>query len=315
MKNAQRVAESLLGHVEWQSPTEGLCLCPGERRHTYPTGIRDCRVLLDGVATVHCFHRSCGEAVEKANKELRRRLWNRRWCLVLPSGKRIEGLASNRGEIVTESPACAAEEAEETRRYWEGRLGEILERYRWPVERIEEESPRAVRRSDGHAQFSQWLCLWGEEDVIWIGDVHDSGLPAHARHFRTVRDWRRIGPVLGNFSCGCTFAAGTWKRSKAGVKERRFLIVESDELAKDAVGGVFRYLRDGLGYPLQAVVDTGGKSLHGWFLAPRTAAKEAALKICLTGLKCDPRMFSVTQPARLPGAWRDRKLQRLLYIV
>jgi hypothetical protein len=309
--NKQEIAEGVLGHIEWQSPTHGLCQCPGEGRHQHGTGMRDCRVSLDGIATVHCFHRSCEEEVRAANKELRRRLWNDRWSLRLPGGGSIEGLRSNRGPIGTGPVAVSGASGVED---WRERLPGILAAYAWSVEEMAASSPQRIDPS-AWGQFGQWLGLWEDTDVVWIGDVKDSGFPRHARHFRTAAAWRWVGPVAGNFTCGCAFARGSYARTKETAVARKYLVVESDELTKDEMGAVFRFMRERLGYPLAAVVDTGGKSLHGWFGAPRRPEAEAALKRCLTGLRCDPRMFSYTQPARVPGAHRGERLQRLIYCI
>jgi hypothetical protein len=309
----REIAEELLGHIEWQSPESGLCLCPGEAKHQHGTGLRDCRVRLDGVATIHCFHRSCVEEVTKANRELRRRLWNARWRLVLPGGGSVEGLTSCRGEIPVERRT--PEDADERLGYWERRLEEILERYRWPVEQMISDSPAQLEAEDGLRQFGRWLGLFEETDVVWIGDVYDSGKEVNRRNFRSVTMWRRSGEIPGNFTCGSTFKPGTFTRNNECVVERKYLVVESDELRKEEVGGVFRFMREELRYPLAAVVDTGGKSLHAWFRAPASVEREQALKICLTGLKCDPRMFGGSQPARVPGARREGKVQRLLFCI
>jgi hypothetical protein len=74
---------------------------------------------------------------------------------------------------------------------------------------------------------------------------------------------------------------------------------------------------------LRAIVDTGRKSLHGWFDAPPPEV-EAELKIILPNLgrraeakpTLDPALFKLAQPCRLPGAWREpgKIRQALLYL-
>jgi hypothetical protein len=95
---------------------------------------------------------------------------------------------------------------------------------------------------------------------------------------------------------------------------RRFLVVESDTLAKDQVGAVFKWLRDKVGLDLVAIVDTAGKSLHGWFRYPAHEFEVEELKLVLPALQCDPKLFTPSQPVRLPGALRDGKRQKLVYL-
>src|SRR5512143_2344028 len=79
---------------------------------------------------------------------------------------------------------------------------------------------------------------------------------------------------------------------------QRFLVVEYDTLAKDQVGAIFAYLHRRLHYRLHCIVDTAGKSLHGWFDAPRTKLLENRLKAGLEVLGTDPKMFTYSQPVR-----------------
>jgi hypothetical protein len=48
-------------------------------------------------------------------------------------------------------------------------------------------------------------------------------------------------------------------------------VVESDVHSKDEMGAIFKWLRDEVGLTLRAIVDTAGKSLHGWFDFPKEA--------------------------------------------
>ena len=149
---------------------------------------------------------------------------------------------------------------------------------------------------------------------MWIGDVFSSGRPEHRTHFRPVADWYQIGPVLGNYTCGSSFKPGSFRRCNENLNGQRFLVVESDTLAKDKVGAVFAYLHRRLRYKLHCIIDTAGKSLHAWFDAPRNQIMEARLKAGLVAFGCDPKVFTYSQPVRVPGAWREGKLQRLVWL-
>jgi hypothetical protein len=62
----EQIAEKLLGEIQ-----DGFCKCPGEHLHTSANGAKDCKVMLDGVATIKCFHASCSGIVAGVNHELR----------------------------------------------------------------------------------------------------------------------------------------------------------------------------------------------------------------------------------------------------
>jgi hypothetical protein len=191
---------------------------------------------------------------------------------------------------------------------------ELFERFRWPFGEIVAESPLQVCERDAEDQFRTWLRLWPAHCHVWIGDVYSSGRPEHRTNFRPVADWYQIGPAMGNFTCGSSFKPGSFSRCNENLNGQRFLVIESDTLAKDEVGAVFRYLQRRLHYHLHCIIDTAGKSLHAWFDAPRNKVWENRLKAGLTVLGCDPKVFTYSQPVRVPGAYRDGRLQRLVWL-
>jgi hypothetical protein len=71
----QRIAEEIVGAVDWRSSSYGWGVCPGRHLHTTPSGPRDCRVRVekeDGIAPgVYCFHANCSAIVTQASTELR----------------------------------------------------------------------------------------------------------------------------------------------------------------------------------------------------------------------------------------------------
>ena len=191
---------------------------------------------------------------------------------------------------------------------------ELLDLFRWPFDRLLAESPLKVCDRDAEDQFRTWLKLWPAHATVWIGDVFSSGKPEHRTHFRPIADWYQIGPALGNFTCGSSFKPGSYSRCNENLNGHRFLVVESDTLGKDEVGAVFAYLRRRLRYRLHCIIDTAGKSLHGWFDAPANKLLETRLKAGLEALGCDPKVFTYSQPVRVPGAFRDGRLQRLVWL-
>ena len=191
---------------------------------------------------------------------------------------------------------------------------ELFETFCWPFAQILEDSPLLVANRDPEDQFRTWLKLWPAHCHVWIGDVYSSGKPEHKTHFRPLSDWYQIGPAMGNYTCGSSFKPGSFQRSNANCNGTRFMVVESDTLAKDEVGAVFAYLQRRLHYPLHCIIDTAGKSLHAWFDAPPNKIMENRLKVGLTAFGCDPKVFTYSQPVRVPGAYREGKLQRLVWL-
>ena len=191
---------------------------------------------------------------------------------------------------------------------------ELFEKFHWPFAQILSDSPLLVADRDADEQFRTWLRLWPAHCHVWIGDVYSSGRPEHRTHFRPVAEWYQIGPVMGNFTCGSSFKPGSFQRSNANCNGTRFLVVESDTLTKDEIGAVFAYMNNRLHFNLHAIIDTAGKSLHGWFDAPNNRLIETRLKAVLHVFGCDPKLFTYSQPVRVPGAYRDGKLQRIVWL-
>ena len=326
MVDPRSIAARLLGVIDWQTEVSGFCRCPGESAHTSRTGAKDCRVNVDGAPTIFCFHASCVSAVAEANKRLRRELGGSPWEITLPGGRVLRN-----GDVLQGDGTVKTREAISGTR-WNASLPddrlvletvrvmaerfkpELFETFSWPFAQIVEDSPLQVSQRDAEDQFRTWLRLWPAHSTVWIGDVYSSGQPAHRTHFRPLADWYQIGPVMGNFTCGAAFKPGTFSRSNENIEGQRFLVVESDSLTKDQIGAVFAYLNRRLCYNLHAIIDTAGKSLHGWFDAPRNKVVEDRLKAALTVFGCDPKLFTYSQPVRVPGAFREGKLQRIVWL-
>ncbi len=327
MNDPRHVAISIVGAVDWQTEVSGFCRCPGEALHTHHNGKKDCRISVDGAPTIYCFHSSCAPVVAEACRNLRRAIGQSPWTITLPGGRVLRN-----GDVLQSSGAVLPRELVQARAKTEGRDAneqtiletlkalaerfkpELFELFHWPFAQIIEDSPLLVAERDAEDQFRTWLRLWPAHCHVWIGDVFSSGKPEHKTHFRPIADWYQIGPAMGNYTCGSSFKPGSFQRSNANCNGTRFLVIESDTLAKDEVGAVFAYLNRRLRFNLHAVVDTAGKSLHGWFDAPRDKRIEARLKAVLTAFGCDPKLFTYSQPVRVPGAYRDGKLQRIVWL-
>lgn len=300
MKTPQSIAESLLGGVEWTQMDHGFCHCPGEPFHTNPNRSRDCQVFLSGAPTIFCFHASCRAEVERANKTLRRSL--------------------RKGETgVFHGSATSAANIEKRREYLafqrlkrraQNSLPDILSKHSCHLGDLIEQSPVSLNDVPGD-DWRLLLRIFRQTDTVWIGDVLDSG-PGHEGNFQTVSSWLTQKKAPGAFTCPSVFSPGSFSRSKESIEERRFLVVESDTLPKEQFAAILLWIGQFL--KMRAIVDTAGKSLHGWFEAPKTGSVEHELRIILPVLGCDPALFKPSQPCRLPGAKRGEKTQALIWL-
>jgi hypothetical protein len=310
----RKIAEELFGACDWRNESTAFIVCPGVDLHTTGNGRKDCRLTVAGAPWLYCFHANCQDTVDKANYALQR---------LIGAGERgtgvdIRDLQRCPTHRRPEDVARRAIEAEARRE-----LPRVLSEFPWPACEIFEASPDPLpeRPTDNWRAF---LGLFAPEDVVWVGEKINSGHKRNLPCFRTARDWlARLASLSPcQFTCGSVFQPGGFSRSDGAVKHRRFLIVESDrpDIDKDAFGAIIRWLREEHGLALAAVVDTAGKSLHAWFRFPGSVPTEM-LRIVLPAMGCDPKMFSASQPARLPGANRRDKegnqtgnFQTLLYL-
>jgi hypothetical protein len=171
--------------------------------------------------------------------------------------------------------------------------------------------------------WRQLLGLFQPTDVVWIGERNDSagadGSEAWKEscklHFRTASDWLKLrGEAKFNFTCASVFQPGSSSRSNACVAARRFLILEHDDATHEQVLAVYKLCRRFL--RLRAIVNTAGKSLHAWFDYPSEEVL-AELKTIVSAWGFDTKMFTASQPCRLPGSRRvdkDGAWQKLLWL-
>ncbi len=311
LRRRQQIADDLVaevihgGEIDWEEDVRGwISNCPGEDQHTTPGGHRDCQIAIDGVPTVYCVHQHCRAHVEDLNRELRKRVFD------VPRGE----CAPSRAKPPRGKEVKWPDIPDTIRRRMAAALPVIIENNPWPTASMLEASPVPVADMPAELQWKEVVRLLPDSDeLIWIGQKLDSGRPEHADKFRCRRDWLaqdREAPA--NFILPAMLRPGSINRRKEDVTRKKVCVVESDDLNHDQIGAVFRWLTTALGWKLHAVVDTAGKSLHGWFAPPDLPPKE--LEALITGLKCDACVLRETQPVRLPGAMRDGRLQKLVYL-
>lgn len=195
-----------------------------------------------------------------------------------------------------------------------GRQSAAVRSRLWTPEQIRAESPAPIPAEPFDQAFAI-VRLFRPRDVVWIGDHYDSGKEKHARHFRTASAWLKGGVILGPRICPAAFVPGVITRAQRTVYRWRFLVVESDTLPKPEQGAILRWLR-GCHMRLRAVIDTGGRSLHGWFDLPPKRELEVLRSILPKAYGTDAALFNPAQPCRLPGWPREDtgQLPSLIYL-
>jgi hypothetical protein len=299
----RKIAESILGEIYWCDSFAGYCRCPGEHLHSHRTGQHDCRVLLDGAPTLYCFHTSCSGVVEQANSKLRSGIGR------AARGGFIEDWKPSPEDIARRTEK---ERAEKLKLRAEHSLPRILQQFPVALPDIWDASP--VRLDyEARDDWKMHLALFDPGDVVWIGNVYDSGKHEHARNFRTAAEWVKESKAPGEFTCPATFKSNCNSRSNDNVLQRRFLVIESDQLSRVETLAIVQWCRQFM--RLRAIICTGSKSLHGWFDFPNEKAL-AQLKVILPALQCDHQLFKPSQPVRLAGAWREERSrwQSLLWL-
>ena len=310
----RQIAEEVLNQtIDWRSASVGYCDCPGANLHTSRTGPRDYRVaVFDSIVAGKCFHATCAETCRAANREMIERA---RACDSVTPRRRT------RSEIQRER---AEREVwlERQRRIARAKafFPTVLKDYGCDPEWFLSNSPHSIP-ADPREHWRLHLSLFAPEDIVWVANIYGScttDAPQWrqrlcALKFKPVSEWLDHGEAPGNITCPSIFKPGTFSRSNEQVVTRRFLVVESDTLSKVETAAVLRWIATV--YRLRALVDTGGKSLHGWFDTPPEDDLQE-LRDVLPAMHCDPALFKSSQPCRLAGAFRREKdrFQRLLWL-
>jgi hypothetical protein len=301
LKDRHRIAEEILGvPVEWESDVRGCLECPMRHAHTTPTKRGHTIVYLDGVPTIFCWHQSCRDWVKLANTELREKL-----------DERSSEDKARDAEARTAKQA-ALQASDNLRRS----LPEIIKAWQW--DSILNDRPKLTPSES----FQKFLTLWNDSDVIWIGDVWDTGVNEKkdkSYHFATVGTWktRKLNMYANHYTTGSSFKPGSVDRITSNIGGAPYTIVEFDSLSPDPEinkrrgAALINYLYKVGGLDLVMVVDSGNKSIHGWFRNSLTAED----KFFLRQIGADPQSMRPSQPVRLPGAIRnDGGIQHLLWI-
>lgn len=155
--------------------------------------------------------------------------------------------------------------------------------------------------------------LFHPGDIIWMGNEKQSGQPHHTTHFRTREDWLKESTLPPRIAPGI-FHPDSFSRSDRNITAAPFIIIESDDLIgkkpetqeecdenRKQCAALIAFMRVRFSLTLRAVIDTGRRSLHGWFDRPSPDELEALADIA-QGLAIDPPVITrANAPLRLPG--------------
>jgi len=329
----QQIAEGILDYVNWEDDEWGYCQCPGFETHTKKDGMRDCRVMLDGVPTIYCLHQSCAEIVGRMNVKLRAAIADRE------SGgieRQISLEEMQRRERERQKRCAQTKRDEIVRECLSANREAIVAKYEWSVRDVLMASPLSVSGA-GAEQGALFLkSLFQKTDVVWMGGKYDSGLPKMRRHFKTAAMWQEEPELNAPFICPSTFKLGSYSRKNENILTRPYIVLEGDAVDlgcaeklrrkepltdsdkarnRAACLAVINFFRIFSTFELRAIVDSGSKSIHGWFDAP-DAEEIGALKVILPALGFDPSVLRPSQPVRFPGVFRrdSNRWQQLLYL-
>jgi hypothetical protein len=315
---AREAAERLLTDLIWRSATVGSCQCPGGDKHS--GNDKTCAVFIDrGWPIITCFHDNCEEDVRALNGEIlaeapdgviQKREWTEaekrewRWNRDIENTARIDYLP----KLTALAPMTADD--------WRT-LSPV------PIPEKPVEQWRLLLRS-----------LFTPADVIWCGELWQSGKPEYKNNFRTVDAWLKTeyGPLGEQMSLiafnrtgydtekGTLYFEGHERTPKRrSYRSGWYTLVESDTVDKGKFSNVQRWLAKQKGFVLRAVIDTGGKSMHAWYDSLRYHADARQLSALLRGLSAD-RQALTHITARAPGITRTDTdgapvgQQRLLYL-
>lgn len=220
---------------------------------------------------------------------------DRRW--------RLERDAERRRQAVEKSLADAAARA---------RAG-IIARHLWSLAQVRESSPQRIDSPLVESDPCHFLSsLFSKGDVVWTGEVFHSG-SNHADHWRTVADWHDA-PTVGPMVSPATWKPGSTRRTADSVLASPFVVLDFDGLpgatprtsaeirqhVEESLA-VAKWIRDDLHWRLAAIIWTGGKSIHAWFISPPTAALQS-LRLTAAALGIDSGLIGRPEhPCRLPG--------------
>ena len=161
-----------------------------------------------------------------------------------------------------------------------------------------------IRWSDGTPHTTELLKkLFGGDPWLCVGSTRDffterlSRIPKPEQFGQIVPS-----PMLDKY--GTTQDGRQSQHTLRGTGARRFLVLEFDGIDRDTQAAVLLHLAERA--PLTLAVDSGGKSIHGWFFCQgKTDEQLRPFFRMACGLGADPATWLRSQFVRMPDGRRD----------
>jgi len=207
---------------------------------------------------------------------------------------------------------------------------ELIHQYGWHHEEVWEDSPQRIDCDLVAMDPTHFLSsLFSPHDLLWTGEVHQSGGDSHAVRWKTCAEWSATGTRIGPMTTPAVWMPGTISRASNNVLESPYVVLDfdgfdgikpvtPDELSRHLLGslGIVRWLREAMAWQLAAILWTGGKSLHAWFHTPPPEVLKSLLPVA-ESLGMDAGLIGRPEhPCRLPGQVHQGsgKVSRVLWL-
>ena len=349
----QAVAEAVVGAIDWVAEDQGYVECPGQHLHTGRAGRRDCAVFLSGAPTITCVHTSCAAVVSDANKRMRseigkaersaswrpnplklarnRRIAEERRAAAAAKSGLLKAAQRTRATILRNFAWSEVDAWEASPMRLDGRPTDDHRLFLriFPADAMVWIGERHQSGKPEHADNFQPARQWCESPtppgplvcpaIFKRGSVSRSADNLAATPFLVV-EGDAIDPDLQEKCAKATrikqdIAAGLLSADEGSTLLQQYELTDEDRNRnREGCLAMIRWIAEGCGLTLRAVVDAGNKSCHGWFDRPSDEFINELVAMA-AGLGLDPATFRPTQPARLPGWKRETgRFQRLLYL-
>lgn len=195
-----------------------------------------------------------------------------------------------------------------------------------PLNELWERSPRRLDCSPAQELERLLSTLYAPDEFLYLGEPKEAGIPGD--NIRQVSHWLDFlrgggtpgphiipNPLTGRD--GLTKDGVKTFRGDSCIADWRFLVCEFDGLPKEQQAAFWL----AAGFPVAVVLDTGGKSLHGWIRVDCADASEWEREVekyifprILVPLGADSACKNESRMSRTPGVQRGDQWQRLLYL-
>lgn len=146
--------------------------------------------------------------------------------------------------------------------------------------------------------------LFDYDELVCAGYAQGQGCTATLQEvFPNLERYQYVVPSPMTSRLGVNQQGEQSFRCLANAGPRRYLVIEGDAATKEEQAKILTHLSGLL--PLALVVDSGGKSLHGWFWAQ--GVPEPTLRVFMeyaVHLGADPHTWVRCQWVRMPGGTR-----------